>query len=172
MAADIRLFLTCLGFLVSLARTEIYHDFQFVEKPEDISTLPGDKIFFSCATNLPSSLEDITWLHNGNPLKKDQNYRVDKGQLTFKISTDPQIYSQQEGTYQCIGGASGSKFRIASSEAELTIARLGDFSPDKPNTIEMFEVRRLLMIIRCHHITITTSLFLPSLLFYFRATTL
>ena len=167
MAADIRLYLTILGSLVSLARTEIYHDFQFVEKPEDISTLPGDKIFFSCATNLPSSLEEILWLHNGNPLQKDQNYRFDNGQLTFKISTDPSFYTQQEGTYQCIGGASGSKFRIASSEAELSIARLGEFAPDRPNTIEMFEVRRLFIRFTMTSLSMTSPFSMTSLIHYF-----
>ena len=147
MAADIRLFVTFLSFFCVLhaVEAEIYHDFKFVEKPEDISTLPGDKIFFSCATNLPSSLEEIIWLHNGNPIEdsKLQHYKLDSGQLTFKISTDPQIYSLQEGSYQCIGGASGSKFKIASSQAHLRIAHLADFTESRPNNIQMFEVRTM-----------------------------
>jgi hypothetical protein len=48
--------------------------------------------------------------------------------LTFKVSTDVKVYSKQEGTYQCVGGAQGSRFRVASQEADLSIAKLEDFS--------------------------------------------
>ena len=41
------------------------------------------------------------------------------GDLTFKVSTDVKVFSKQEGTYQCIGGAQGSRFRVASQEADL-----------------------------------------------------
>ena len=95
--------------------SEIYHEVRFVEMPQYSVALPGDSVYFSCATNLPTSLEEITWLHNGQVLKHQQDkFHIDKGQLTFKISTDPLVYKSQEGSYQCIGGASGSKFKIAS----------------------------------------------------------
>ena len=41
------------------------------------------------------------------------------GDLTFKVSTDVKVFSKQEGTYQCVGGAQGSRFRVASQEADL-----------------------------------------------------
>ena len=48
--------------------------------------------------------------------------------MTFKVSTDVKVYSKQEGTYQCVGGAQGSRFRVASQEADLSIAKLEDFT--------------------------------------------
>ena len=48
-----------------------YHDVAFVESPQYSVALPGDSVYFSCRTNLPASLENITWLHNGIPLPLD-----------------------------------------------------------------------------------------------------
>ena len=45
-----------------------YHDVAFVESPQYSVALPGDSVYFNCRTNLPASLENITWLHNGKPL--------------------------------------------------------------------------------------------------------
>ena len=62
------------------------------------------------------------------------------GDLTFKVSTDVKVYSKQEGTYQCVGGAQGSRFRVASQEADLSIAKLEDFTGTlKDDLIEVYE---------------------------------
>ena len=45
-----------------------YHDVAFIESPQYSVALPGDSVYFNCRTNLPASLENITWLHNGRPL--------------------------------------------------------------------------------------------------------
>ena len=136
MAGDIHLLLCLLTFFVSSVAT-IYHEVAFVESPQYSVALPGDSVYFSCRTNLPSTLETIMWLHNRQPLQlKGRN----SGQLTFKVSTDPEVYKKQEGTYQCIGGAQGSQFRIASLQADLNIATLGEFRSIKDETIEVFEV--------------------------------
>ena len=45
-----------------------YHDVAFIESPQYSVALPGDSVYFNCRTNLPASLENITWLHNGKPL--------------------------------------------------------------------------------------------------------
>ena len=126
--------------IVPAILAEIYHEVRFVEMPQYSVALPGDSVYFSCATNLPTSLEEITWLHNGQVLNDQQDFNIDQGQLTFKISTDPLVYKSQEGSYQCIGGASGSKFKIASIAAELNIAFLGDFRGQPVNKrLEIFE---------------------------------
>ena len=60
--------------------------------------------------------------------------------MTFKVSTDVKVYSKQEGTYQCVGGAQGSRFRVASQEADLSIAKLDDFTGTlKDDLIEVYE---------------------------------
>ena len=63
------------------------------------------------------------------------------GDITFKVSTDAEVYTKQEGTYQCVGGAQGSRFRVASEEADLSIAKLEDFTggPFKNDLIEVYE---------------------------------
>ena len=62
------------------------------------------------------------------------------GALTFKVSTDIKVYSKQEGAYQCVGGAQGSRFQIASQEANLSIAKLEDFPATlKDDLIEVYE---------------------------------
>ena len=136
--------LLILAWLIpAMILAEIYHEVRFVEMPQYSVALPGDSVYFSCATNLPTSLEEITWLHNGQVLNDGQQdkFNIDQGQLTFKISTDPLVYKSQEGSYQCIGGASGSKFKIASIAAELNIAFLADFPGQQAvsKRLEIFE---------------------------------
>ena len=71
------------------------------------------------------------------------------GELTFKVSTDVEVFSKQEGSYQCIGGAQGSRFRVASQEAELSIAKLDDFASTlKDDLIEVYEGNDI--IVPCH----------------------
>jgi len=114
-----------------------YHDVAFIESPQYSVALPGDSVYFNCRTNLPASLENITWLHNGKPLPWKL---TTGGDLTFKVSTDVKVYSKQEGTYQCVGGAQGSRFRVASQEADLSIAKLEDFTGTlKDDLIEVYE---------------------------------
>ena len=72
MAADTHLFVLVTSFWTILARVQCsrggYHDVAFIESPQYSVALPGDSVYFSCRTNLPVALENITWLHNGNPL--------------------------------------------------------------------------------------------------------
>ena len=138
MAADTHLTIALLCMVIAI-KAEIYHEVRFVEMPQYSVALPGDSVYFSCATNLPAALEEITWLHRGQVLNGQEGFQIDKGQLTFQISNDPQVYKNQEGSYQCIGGASGSRYKIASIEAELDIAHLGDFEDLNKNPIEIFE---------------------------------
>ena len=133
MAADTHLLFLA---LLSAAVQSAYHEVAFTESPQYSVALPGDSVYFNCRTNLPSSLENVTWLHNGKPLPWKAN---SKGLLTFKVSTDPVVYKQQEGTYRCVGGAQGSQFQIASLEAQLNIAKLEDFAKEKDDSIEVFE---------------------------------
>lgn len=133
MAADTHL-LVLLAFFAALAQGTFY-ELAFVESPQYSVALPGDSVYFNCRTNLPSALENITWLHNGQPLP----WKPTRGLLTFKVSTDPQVFSQQEGTYQCVGGAQGSQFQLASPEARLSIAKLDNFRYQKDELIEVFE---------------------------------
>jgi hypothetical protein len=121
----------------------IPHELSFLESPQYSVALPGDSVYFSCKTNLPASLENITWLHNGLALEGltgSGKARKSKGHLTFKVSQNPDIYEKQVGKYQCIGSAIGSLFRLASEEAELSIAQIGEFKVEKDVTIEVFEV--------------------------------
>ena len=138
MAADTHLTIALLCMVIAI-KAEIYHEVRFVEMPQYSVALPGDSVYFSCATNLPTALEEITWLHRGQVLNGQEGFQIDKGQLTFQISNDPQVYKNQEGSYQCVGGASGSRYKIASIEAELDIAHLGDFEDLNKNPIEIFE---------------------------------
>ena len=116
-----------------------FNELMFTESPQYSVALPGDSVYFSCKTNLPSAIENITWLHDGKPLKA-ANSRASKGLLTFRVSKKSDEYRDQVGTYQCIGGAQGSPYKIASLKAELSIAFLGEFAPAKPKSIEAFEV--------------------------------
>ena len=62
-----------------------YHDVAFIESPQYSVALPGDSVYFNCRTNLPASLENITWLHNGKPLPSKLNTggRMTGGMFTF-----------------------------------------------------------------------------------------
>ncbi len=149
MAADTHLtaFILALSWLFLGGQARFYHEVSFIESPQYSVALPGDSVYFNCHTNLPSSLENITWLHNGQALPWHGRSR--DGQLTFKVSTDPQVFRQQEGTYQCVGGAQGSQFQIASLEAKLSIAQLEDFvKVNKIEQIEVYEGNDI--IIPCH----------------------
>jgi hypothetical protein len=72
-----------------------YHDVAFIESPQYSVALPGDSVYFNCRTNLPASLENITWLHNGKPLPwksttggmfKQKNYNF-SGRITNSSDT-------------------------------------------------------------------------------------
>ena len=87
---------------------------------------------------MPKSQEqNITWYHNKQPFPYQP--KANKGHLTFKVSTNPEIFSKQIGTYQCIAGPVGSSYRVASEEADLNIAYLNDFPPAKDEILEIFE---------------------------------
>ena len=152
MAADIRLVGVLLKFHLLLLLlilmwipTSILgfasYDFTFTETPQFSVALPGDSVYFSCKTNLPNNQENLTWWHNGKPIQGATSNKASKGHLTFKVSTDPEVFSKQIGKYQCLAGPRNTTFRLASEDAELSIAYLEDFSVAKHayEIIEIFE---------------------------------
>ena len=141
MAADIRLvgmlkFHLLILIWIPTSMGFFAYDFTFTETPQFSVALPGDSVYFSCKTNLPNNQENLSWWHNG---KSIQGTSKAKGHLTFKVSTEPEVFSQQIGKYQCLAGPRNTTFRLASEDAELSIAYLEDFSVAKDEIIEIFE---------------------------------
>ena len=121
---------------------------QFVEHPEDVVSLPGDSVFFSCESN---TTRKIWWLHNRtillNPSGSDHGLKMSDsgGSLSFRLGQHASEWTQQVGEYQCVteqtpeDEATRNRYFVLSRPANLSVAHLLDFKVERNKTIETFE---------------------------------